>query len=237
MWAIPIRGNESAGATWAVEWRPDFPIEGRLPPKGTPFRLDFDVAEKIAWALSSLYFGWCVLTPSRYHLIDFANLGFHELGHLIFGMFGEFVMFLGGTIGQLAAPAIVVIYGFVSEKRFLSATGGAWLAQSMVNVSVYVGDARAQKLQLIGGEHDWNYLLSRLGLLSSDRTIALAIYLLALLVLLASVVLGVYALFYSGEGVSGEGARNSSKYVSRPEGSKAPGVSWGDGDRDPPWVP
>lgn len=217
-----------------MPWRPDFPAEVRLLPKGTPFQLDFDLGEKIAWVLSSLYFGWCVLTPSRYHLIDFANLGFHELGHLIFGMFGEFLMFLGGTIGQLAAPAIIVIYGFVSGRRFLSAAGGAWLAQSMVNVSVYVGDARSQKLQLIGGEHDWNYLLSRLGVLSFDRTIASAIYLLALLVLLASVVLGVYALFYSREGGSGESAGNSSKYVSRPDGSKAPGVPWG--ERGSPWV-
>jgi len=34
------------------------------------------------------------------------NLGIHELGHLIFGLFGEFLGILGGTILQLFMPCV-----------------------------------------------------------------------------------------------------------------------------------
>jgi len=35
-----------------------------------------------------------------------------------------------------------------------------WVAQNLWNISVYVKDARAEELPLVGGgEHDWNYLL------------------------------------------------------------------------------
>jgi len=50
-----------------------------------------------------------------------------------------------------------------------------WFAQSLHNVSVYIADARAQQLPLVGGEyviHDWAYMLSRLRMLRDDRSIA-----------------------------------------------------------------
>jgi hypothetical protein len=41
---------------------------------------------------------------------------------------------------------------------------------------VYVADARAQELPLVGGgEHDWDYLLGRMGLLAQDQHITRAI--------------------------------------------------------------
>src|SRR3989442_13581246 len=45
-----------------------------------------------------------------------------------------------------------------------------WVAQNLWNISVYVKDARAEELPLVGGgEHDWNYLLGELGLLDQDQ--------------------------------------------------------------------
>ncbi|MDQ2666781.1 MAG: zinc ribbon domain-containing protein, partial [Gemmatimonadota bacterium] len=41
------------------------------------------------------------------------------------------------------------------------------------HIAVYVADARAQELPLVGGgEHDWAYLLGQLGLLTRDHAIA-----------------------------------------------------------------
>jgi hypothetical protein len=53
-----------------------------------------------------------------------------------------------------------------------------WVAQNLWNVSVYVADARAQLLPLVGGgEHDWNYLLGRTGWLRHDLLLARLVHL------------------------------------------------------------
>ena len=58
-----------------------------------------------------------------------------------------------------------------------------WVAQNLWNVSVYVRDARAEDLPLVGGgEHDWNYLLGTLGLLNQDQLIGGAVPLAGVLV-------------------------------------------------------
>ena len=120
------------------------------------------------------------MTPHRSHLIDLANLGFHELGHIVLFYMGEFLMFLGGTIGQLAPQVAVGAYAVRSGRKYLALAMVAWFGQSLANISVYIGDARAQKLELIGGRHDWNYLLGRLGLLHADTLIATLVWVLGL---------------------------------------------------------
>ncbi|HKW41365.1 MAG TPA: hypothetical protein VJN39_08950, partial [Gemmatimonadales bacterium] len=66
-----------------------------------------------------------------------------------------------------------------------------WVAQNLWNVSVYVQDARAEELPLVGGgEHDWNYLLGRLGLLNQDHQIGAAIRVLGILVYAWSCIMG-----------------------------------------------
>jgi hypothetical protein len=70
-----------------------------------------------------------------------------------------------------------------------------WVSQSLFNVSVYVKDARAQALPLLGGDgviHDWNWLLGRFGLLSWDQVIGGAIYTMGVLVLAVSILGGLY---------------------------------------------
>jgi hypothetical protein len=69
------------------------------------------------------------------------------------------------------------------------------VGQSLFNVSVYVRDARAQALPLLGGEdalHDWNWLLDTLHLLRWDQAIGASIYMAGLLAVVASVVGGLY---------------------------------------------
>ena len=50
-----------------------------------------------------------------------------------------------------------------------------WTGESISDVAIYMADARAQALPLIGGHvavHDWNYLLGQLHLLGWTQPIA-----------------------------------------------------------------
>jgi len=130
-------------------------------------------------------------------LLDNVNLVFHEAGHVIFGLGGEFIGILGGSLMQVLIPVVCGVALLQRGDSFGVALCGLWTGQSMVNVAIYVGDARQLALPLLGGEHvihDWNYLLGKLGLLEWDRFLAGMITLLAVLTILGSTVLGTLAI-------------------------------------------
>src|SRR5207249_11631613 len=68
-----------------------------------------------------------------------------EFGHPLFGAFGEFIGFLGGTLMQLLMPAIFVAYFWRRGDRHAAMVALWWVAQNLWNVSVYVRDARADR--------------------------------------------------------------------------------------------
>jgi hypothetical protein len=66
-----------------------------------------------------------------------------------------------------------------------------WLAQNCWNVSVYIRNARAQELPLVGGgEHDWAMLLGEAGWLERDQAIGRAVWLVGVVLYGVAVVLG-----------------------------------------------
>lgn len=133
--------------------------------------------------LLSLY----LLFKRGWFFLDYVNLVIHEAGHIIFGFCGEFIHFLGGTLMQLIFPALVAGYFMRRRETIGSQFGLFWLGESCLNVSVYAADARAQQLELVGGgEHDWYYLLSRLGLLERDQAVAACFVVLAAAFFLAA---------------------------------------------------
>ena len=107
---------------------------------------------------------WCFL--------DHVNLAFHEAGHLFLAFAGEIVHTLGGTLGQLAVPvSLMVMFVFRERQLFPAALCFWWAGENLINIAVYMSDARHLALPLVGGgEHDWNTLLYRFGLLS-DRAV------------------------------------------------------------------
>ncbi len=130
-------------------------------------------------AALAVYVGW-LATAYSYHVLDGVNLVFHEAGHLVFGLLGPTAHFLGGTLGQLFFPIACALHFLRQGKRFESHVMGIWLAESLMNVARYLGDAQAQSLPLVGGHvHDWNWLLARWGLLSSCETIATVLHAVA----------------------------------------------------------
>ena len=113
----------------------------------------------------------------RYHLVDGVNLGAHEAGHMLFRFLGQTLHILGGSLGQLVFPIAVVVHFARRGQRFEAAVCTVWIAESLMYMAEYLGDARAQVLPLVGGHiHDWHWLLSRAGLLEHCELIAAALH-------------------------------------------------------------
>ncbi len=130
---------------------------------------------------------WLVVAYD-YHLIDGANLIFHEAGHVIFGIFGRVMHFLGGTLGQLFFPIACTIYFKRRGKTFEAAVCGIWIAESLMYAGRYIGDAEKQLLPLVGGHiHDWHWLLARAGALKQCESIAGTVHVIASLILLTCI--------------------------------------------------
>jgi hypothetical protein len=147
-----------------------------------PFKL-------IVAIVASLYFFWCAYDPYQWHLIDGVNLLIHEAGHPIFSIFGEFLMIAGGSLFQIIMPAIFVGYFCYQDSFYSAALVLFWVGESILNVSVYAGDSLALQLPLLGGPdtvHDWNYLLSSLGLLQHTAAVAGSIRLVGTLVIITA---------------------------------------------------
>ena len=144
---------------------------------------------------------WGVLVAmgrASWGFFDGVNLIFHEAGHPIFGLGGEFLGILGGSLAQVLVPAACAVAFLWQGQPFGAGLCGIWTGQSLVGVSIYMADARAQRLPLLGGDgviHDWNYLLGRLGLLAWDRPLGTATALLAgALITISAVLAGLLCL-------------------------------------------
>ena len=152
---------------------------------GTLARRALSVA-LLAWGLSRL------AHTEAFTLLDSVDLAIHESGHLVFGPFGEFIGFAGGTLMQLLMPAAFVAYFRRRDDSHAASVALWWVAQNLGNVATYVADARAQELPLVGGgEHDWAYLLGTTGLLAHDVGIAHALRFLAAAMMVGACAWGV----------------------------------------------
>lgn len=133
--------------------------------------------------------------------LSLLTLGVHEVGHLVFGFFGEFIAVLGGTLGQILFPLILFALALYRPRDCVIAPFFAfWLGHGLLSTAVYIADARSQSLPLAslgwitGGEapgHDWNYLLGKLGLLPLDAVIGGFVYVVGLLVMAGAIALAV----------------------------------------------
>ena len=102
---------------------------------------------------------------------------FHEAGHVLFSPLGDFMSVLGGSLGQLIMPAVVIgAFLLRYNNSFGASVGLWWLAQSLMDLAPYIGDARKGEMMLLGGitgmdapgYHDWSNLLGRMGLMAKD---------------------------------------------------------------------
>ena len=95
---------------------------------------------------------------------------------------------LGGTLMQLLVPLAFTVALWRQGDRHGATVPLWWLGQNCWNISVYIKDARAQELPLVGGgEHDWAQLLGQAGWLARDQAIGGAVYFLGFVLYVAAV--------------------------------------------------
>ncbi len=142
-------------------WGGGEPLE---PPSGTAFAI---------FSAGLLLFALLLLSFDFVPLLDHANLAFHEAGHLLFRIFGETMSLYGGTLMQFVFPAVTTVR-FLHRGQTLSAAACAiWFCENLRYMALYMADARAQILPLVGGgEHDWLNIFLRWNVLQSDTAIA-----------------------------------------------------------------
>ncbi len=117
----------------------------------------------------------------RVPLLGSFDLGIHELGHLITRPFGHVISFVMGSGLQVMVPfGLAAYFWFWRHDRIATGFLMVWGATSMQDASVYIADAPYQALPLIGGTHDWWYLLSHFGKLSWANEIARGVWLVGL---------------------------------------------------------
>jgi len=112
-------------------------------------------------------------------VVQGADLVFHEAGHVIFGILGlRFLMFLGGTLGQLAFPLVAAATFAVARRPAPLAAMLVWLGVNLVDVGTYAADAQVRVLPLLAPDrnaHDWWNMLGMLGVLPHAEGIGGAI--------------------------------------------------------------
>ena len=152
-----------------------------------PWRTAANVAAGIACAIAAV---WVATGGSTALGLSYVDLGFHELGHLVFSWAPGLVPVLAGSVLQIAVPVGLALYFMVRRESYAAGLLFAWAATSAANVSVYAGDAPTQTLSLLGnGVHDWAWILGSVGhmewatpLASGIRWFGVALALIGLLV-------------------------------------------------------
>ena len=117
-----------------------------------------------ASAMTCVVVGWFAFgRGERVPILGHVDLGFHELGHLVtYPLPWDVVTAVMGSVTQVLVPLGLAAY-FVLIRRELpsAALCLAWAGGSARDVSVYIADAPHEALPLIGGSHDWAFILER----------------------------------------------------------------------------
>jgi hypothetical protein len=139
-------------------------------------------------------------------VLYFVNTPFHEAGHIIFAIMGDFMSTAGGTLMQILMPAIcAAVFLFKEYNPFGASVATWWMGQSIMSCAPYAADAQSQQLILLGGVtgrevpgyHDWNNMLGRLDLLAYDQVVAGILHFTGAALIVAAIAWGAYLLVLS----------------------------------------
>jgi hypothetical protein len=121
------------------------------------------------------------------------------------------MMFLGGTLGQLLMPAVIVVAFLWKNRDPFGAAMGLWLlGVSLLDVAPYMHDALDPQLMLLSGRsgedggHDWIYLFESMGLLQRAPLIGALTHKLGALVILSALVWAAWVLALQRRRIAGE---------------------------------
>ena len=165
----------------------------------------------IIWGMKSILssIGSNYSGNSFMHLV---NLPFHEAGHILFRIFGQFMMMLGGSLTQLLVPFVCLVAFLVKTgDTFAASVSLWWLGQSLIDLAPYINDARQLQLMLLGGVtgkdvedfHDWEFILCNLGLLEYDHLLAKTAHVSGAMLIFCALAWGGYVLVKQYRSVRG----------------------------------
>jgi hypothetical protein len=124
----------------------------------------------------------------------FIDFGVHEASHLIFAFLPAIFTAAAGSLGEMTFTFLLAYAAFRAKSYFAGAFTLLWVMLSMNSSGIYMADARAQQLQLIGlgndPKHDWNFVFSQLGWLNADTAIGGAVRFIGDVAGLAGLVIG-----------------------------------------------
>jgi hypothetical protein len=178
----------------------------------------------VAGAGAVCVLGWFAFVQGeRVPLLGYADFGVHELGHMITMPMPEVVTAIMGNGLQVLAPLALAVWFLVGGRDLLGvALCLAWAGTSAQDASVYIADAPTQQLELVGGEHDWAFVLGDyFDALDSAGTVAAVVKSTGGLLLVTGLAVCLYGALYGlarGQIRPGDGADR------RPVSSRSPGL-------------
>jgi hypothetical protein len=154
-----------------------------------------------------LLLGWWtarfLLWPMRQDVIGASflhtiSIPFHEAGHMFFSPFGDLLTSLGGSATQVLVPiACWVAFATTSPNPFGAAVTCWWAGENLLDVAMYINDARALQLVLLGGQtgqevegHDWEHVLRLAGALHRDHQLAWIVHAAGAVMMIAALAWG-----------------------------------------------
>ena len=162
-----------------------------------------------------LYFAFQILSAQDFYQfarVDYlknVNIVFHEAGHTLFVLFGDFLRTLGGSFLQVLVPLALAVYFFIWRKEIFS--GGVmlfWAGESVIDVSWYIADAQKTLLPLLGSPdggragHDRHYLLSTFGVLDKTDAIADAAYFFGMIIFIFAFVPMIFSIYQDYQNIN-----------------------------------
>lgn len=179
---------------------------------------------KILFLIFLIYLSYQIITTKVYQGVfpfDNANVVIHETGHTLYRIafiflqyisidLYKFIHILGGSLNQILLPFFIGIYFAVTKRWYSCFFCIFWIGDNISLVSYYLADARCICAPLYIGEdfsvaesilptqHDWNNILTRLGLLQYDliigdifRFIGIAIMIVGLALMIINIYIGI----------------------------------------------
>ena len=106
----------------------------------------------------------------RVPVLAWINLALHEFGHLATALLPDLVTAAMGSVTQVAIPLAIAGYFLWRRELVSGMLCLAWAGTSAHDASVYIADAPYERLELIGGYHDWAFVFGPEGLDAMERS-------------------------------------------------------------------
>jgi len=162
-----------------------------------PLEDEWRPVSRVVLLIACAFYGLFLLQAARgtgaLLMMDLVFIPVHEGGHLLFRLFGEFLMVAGGTLMQLGVPLMLATF-FIFQRQIMgTAFCIFFFFEQFLPIATFMADARAQELPLltVGDSddviHDWNYLFGRLGVLDHDTQIAHAVRVIGWIGMIATI--------------------------------------------------